>query len=209
MFKKLFLIIFVIHLFSCKNDQPLTFTIKGTVKDTGLNKLLTTGNISIYSIPATSNIKKFEGTTTISSNGSYEITIDRDQYTSIEIHIDQEGYFNDIEYVKFSELNATEDNLINLTTTSKSWIRFNIRNIINPNNNDEFKFLKDFGKEKCNECCENGFTYFYGEVDTNIICINDGGSYFGYYFWVNGNQQFGNDSILTVPFDTIVVDFEY
>lgn len=209
MFQKLVVLFIILFFLSCKNDEPLTFTLKGTVSDAIANENLTSGKISVYSIPATSNVLKFEGSTTISSNGSYEITIDRDQYVGIEIHIDKEGYFNDVENAKFSELKATEDNIINLTTTAKAWIRFNVRNLNNPSSSDEFKFLKDFGKSNCNGCCENGFTFFYGEVDTNITCINDGGGYFGYYYWVNGNEIFATDSVMTPSFDTLVINVEY
>jgi hypothetical protein len=207
-YKFLILSSFLIFL-SCKNDEPLTFTLKGSVKDAVSNDFLSEGEVSVFSIPAASNVPKFEGSTQIASNGSYEITIDRNQYIGLEIIINKTGYFESVKNVKFSELNATEDNIIPLTTTAKSWIRFNVKNTLNPSSDDEFKYLKSFGKENCTECCENGYTYFYGEVDTNIICINDGGAYFGYYYWVNGNQIFESDSVITPRFDTLVIDVEY
>lgn len=209
MLNKFLLFLSFIIFLSCKNDEPLTFTLKGSVKDGVTNEFLNDGKVSVYSIPASSNVLKFEGSTTIASNGSYEITIDRDQYTGIEIVIDKPGYFESVKKVKFSELNATEDNIVPLTSTAKSWIRFNVKNILNPSSNDEFKFLKNYGKLNCTECCENGYTFFYGEVDTNIICINDGDDYFGYYYWVNGNQIFVSDSVQTPKFDTLVINVEY
>lgn len=194
---------------SCKNDDALQFHIKGTVNNAVTNAPISGGKVSVYSTPANSTVPKFEGSTAIASNGDYSITVDRDQYTSLQLHVEKEGYFQEITTVLFADLKAKEDNIFNLTTAARSWIRFNIRNINNPSSSDEFKFLKSYGKQGCNGCCDNGFTFLYGELDTNITCTNDGGAYFGYYYWVNGNEVFDADSVVTPPFDTLVIDIEY
>jgi hypothetical protein len=207
---KIFTLLIALVLFiACKNDNNLQFHLKGIVINSITNTTISGGKVSVYSTPANSNVPKFEGSATITANGDYSISVDRDQYTSLQLHVEKEGYFKEIKTVLFAELKATEDNIFNLTTSARSWIRFNIKNANNPSSSDEFKFLKSAGKQGCSGCCENGFTFLYGALDTNITCINDGGSYFSYYYWVNGNEVFGSDSVITPAFDTLIVSIEY
>lgn len=196
-------------IIGCKPDNDLTFHLTGEVTDISFNQALNSGEVKVYTVPPESTTGKLVETGSISSSGTYSVEIDRGLYNSIIIEIDNDDYFEESREVLFEELKPNEENKFDFSVTAKAWIKFVIKNQNNPSESDELKFLKSYGKESCEQCCPNGFTFYDGITDFEKVCPNDGEDGFAYKYWVNGNEIFQEDSIKTPAFDTVVVNIFY
>ena len=203
-------LIFILAIISsCKNDNELTFLLKGNVYDQTFEQGLSGGKVNVYTVSPESLSSTLVETENISSNGSYEVEIKRGLYNSVIIEIEKENYFIQKIDVPFSDLKPNEDNVYDFSVYAKSWVVFNIKNQSSPSESDELKFLKAYGKEGCDECCSNGFSFYYGVTDFEKVCPNNGNDGFSYKYWVNGNEFFLEDSITTPVFDTVSIDIFY
>lgn len=204
----IFLTTLFILLYSCKKDE-LKFTIKGQISDITLSGALAEANIKLYTFPLGSALGVFEQSSTSDAQGNYSIEFDRDKYEKIQIVIEKDKYFEIIDDVPFSDLNSEEDNIFNYSLEAKSWTKFIIRNQQPYSEQDEFKLFKNSGKTDCADCCQNGYYFYYGDTDTVVYCANGGDRYMSFFYWVNGTEQNGNDSVYNTPFDTTTYEFYY
>lgn len=205
----IFLISIMFLMSSCKPDNDLTFLLTGEITDISFNQALSSGNVKVYTVPPESTSGKLVETGSISASGSYSIEIDRGIYNSIIIEIDNEDYFEESREILFEDLKPNEENKFDFSVTAKAWIKFVIKNQNNPDESDELKFLKSYGKEECSQCCPNGFTFYDGVTDFEKVCPNNGEGGFAYKYWVNGNEIYQEDSLKTPAFDTVVVNIFY
>ena len=195
-------------LTGCKPD-PLTFKINGIIMDETFNKPLGGGKVELHTFKAGSLFGTLAEINELSEDGKFSFEIERSNFEKIELKVVKENYFSIDHSVMFSDLKSNEENTFDLGITAKSWTEFIIKNQSNPSSNDEFKFLKQSGKTNCSECCSNDYEFYYGHVDTVVVCPNDGNSYMHFYYWVNGNQMHGKDSVFNEPFKTITYEFIY
>ena len=198
----------LIVLFSACKKGELAFVLEGNVEDATLGSSLSGANVSIYTFSSGSSIGVLAKTITTNSQGDYSYELVRDRYDKIEISVHKENYFSFLDIIPFDDLTTEESNKFDYSLNAKSWTRFVIINQ-QPNQSDEFKLLKESGKENCDECCPNSFSYYYGAVDTVVYCPNNANSTMKFYFWVNGNQANGVDSVYNTAFDTITREFIY
>lgn len=182
--------------------------LEGNVQDLTLNAPLTNAEVSIYTFALGGTIGTKAAILTTDSQGNFEYELDRDKYEKIEITVEKENYFPFTDVVPFSNLSTENVNTYNYSMNAKSWTRFVITNQ-QPLQSDELKILKDSGKEGCEECCANGYYYYYGAADTTVYCPNNGNEYMKFYYWVNGNESNGVDSVYNTPFDTVTYEFNY
>jgi hypothetical protein len=194
-------------LSSCKKEE-LSFLLEGTVTDGTFNTPLANTEVTIYTFELGGAQGNVVTTLTTDSQGSFSYELPRDKYEKIEIFIGKENYFSYLDVIPFSDLSTEETNTFNYVVNAKAWTRFIIKNQ-QPLQSDEFKILKDSGKEDCADCCPNGYTYYYGAADTVVVCPNDANNYMKFYYWVNGNESNGVDSVYNTPFDTTTYDFYY
>ena len=201
------LLIIPLVLGSCKKEE-LTFMLEGNVNDASLNSPLTNAEVSIYVFNLGGSFGVKVATLTTDSQGYFEYELERDKYEKIEIVVEKENYFNYTDVIPFSNLSTENVNTYSYNINAKSWTRFVIYNQ-QPIQSDELKIFKDSGKEDCDECYANGYSYYYGAADTVVYCPNNGNEYMKFYYWVNGNESNGVDSVYNTPFDTVTYEFIY
>jgi hypothetical protein len=201
------LLVAVVSVFSCKK-KDLKFTINGVVSDVTFNTIASGVEVRLYVTPL-GEAKKLVASTSTGSDGFFEFEIDRERIEQVELEYRKTNYFDESIVINFSDLQVNEDNDASQSITAKSWVRFNIRNQLPSSASDEFKLFKYRGKEDCSECCPIGYSFYYGAVDTAVICANNANSYTSFYYWVIDTQINGQDSVYTTPFDTIEYDFVY
>lgn len=196
-----------LSIFSCKK-KDLKFTINGVVSDVTFNTLASEVEVRLYVKPLGES-KKLVASAFTSSDGFFEFVIDRERIELVELEYQQENYFDESIEINFSDLQANVDNDASQSITAKSWVRFNIRNQPPSSASDEFKLFKYRGKEDCSECCPVGYSFYYGAIDTAVICANNANSYTSFFYWVIDTQINGQDSVYTTPFDTVEYNFVY
>jgi hypothetical protein len=192
---------------ACRKKE-LKFTFSGVVKDATFGGAMDQVDVKIYVKPLGEG-EKFMASTKTGSDGRYSVTIPRDRFEFVRISISKKNYFELDQQLPFSVLTVNDDNVNDATLPAKSWVKFVIENQPPTSPTDEFKLFKYRGKTNCAECCPNDFFYFYGAADEELVCANDGNTYLSYYYWVIGTQNNGQDSVLTIPFDTVVRTFVY
>lgn len=195
-------------IFSCQKEE-LDFVIKGTVSDASFSGPSQGVNVKLYSFPLGSTLGVYESSATTDAQGNYNFQLERDKYEKIQLVLEKNNYFEIIHDVSFSNLNSEDDNVINFSMEAMSWTRFVIQNQQPTSAQDEFKLFKNSGKTGCTECCNNGYSYYYGAVDTVVYCANTPNQYMSFFYWVNGNEMNGNDSVYNTPFDTTTYEFIY
>ena len=196
-----------LSIFSCKK-KDLKFTINGVVSDVTFNSPASGVQVKLYVTPLGES-KKLITSATTGSDGLFEFVIDRERIEKVELEYRKLNYFDESVIINFSNLQVNEDNDASKSIIAKSWVRFNIQNQPPTSASDEFKLFKYRGKEGCSECCPIGNTFYYGAIDTSVICANNANSYTSFYYWVTDTQINGQDSVYTTPFDTIEYNFVY
>lgn len=192
---------------SCKKKE-LFFVIKGSISDNTLSGALQNANVKLYVFPLGSSLSEYKENKITDYQGSYKFELERDKYEKIELVISKENYFESKNIITFSNLSTEEDNIFNYSLTAKSWTKFIFFNQ-QPSSQDELKIYKDSGKSDCDGCCPDGYSFYYGAVDTSFYCVNNGNEYMKFYYWVNGNQENGIDSVYNEPFDTVIYEYTY
>lgn len=205
--KYLFVLLILIIGLSCKKKKA-EFVLKGVVTDLTFNQKHNGAAIKLYQVPVGSTSEILIGSAVISSDGAYSFTFERDKMEKYVIRVFKSGYFDIESEVFFSDLSVSDDNVRDLSTTAKSWVKLTFHNL-NPLPGDDFKYIKQSGKEGCAECCPETEQQYYGALDTSIYCINDGNTYYSYLYWVAGTTNQGLKSTITVPFDTTEIILNY
>ncbi|MGM0480020.1 MAG: hypothetical protein ACQERC_12435 [Bacteroidota bacterium] len=194
------------HLGCRKNE--VTIEIKGIINSSLDGSGLAGVNVNLYTKPLGSSFDDLAESVQTDSEGSYAFEINNDKYENVRLHFEKENYFDINHTIPYSDLSTSNANTYDFQMKAQSWTAFVIKNN-QPDSSDEFKLLKDTGKEDCESCCENGFYYYYGDVDTTVLCPNDANRYMKFYYWVNGNESNGMDSVYNTPFDTTYYEFNY
>ncbi len=204
----LFMLISVAAIFTFCRKKELKFTINGVVSDASFSGTSQGVKVKLFVTPLGES-EDLVGTATTSTDGVFEFVIDRERIEKVRLTYNKINYFEEEQIIYFSNLEVNEDNDASQSLTAKSWVRFQIFNQSPASASDEFKLFKYRGKEDCAECCPIGNSYYYGAVDTAVICPNGANSYTSYYYWVTNTQIYGQDSVFTTPFDTVTVNFVY
>lgn len=207
--RSLFLSSVCVGLFftSCKKGVQ-DFTLKGNVVDLTLTIPLEGAAIKLYQTPVGSTQDQLISTASIGADGSYAFKFPRDKMEKYTLVVTKSGYFDINEVVYFSSLTLEEDNVRNLSTAAKSWVKLRfINDIVLPG--EELRFIKQMGKKGCAECCSDAEQVLLSVADTSIYCINDGNTYYSYLYWVSGSSNQGLRSVVTNAFDTTELILHY
>lgn len=192
----------VILLFSACKKDPIEFTIKGTVSDETFSQSFSGASVKLYATDAGTVDGNLLLSTTTNSAGEYSFTFERDKYESFDLVFEKSNYFTIESEIPFSDLTTEEDNVFDYSTTAKSWMKFVITNTGSAAATDECKIYKSDGKVNCNECCSQGFSYFYGDIDTTFYCVNDGNTNYGFSYTIVQTGQNSTENFVTDAFDT-------
>jgi len=199
------LIISTLGLSACKKGKA-DFTVRGTISDDTFNTSLAGANVKIYEVEAGGGSSTIVGETTIGSDGSYSFTFPRNMSESYLLTVRKDNYFDRDLVIPFSDLSIEEDNVINYSSTAKSWARLKF---ITTDPQAQLKYVKQQGKVDCADCCDNGENYLNGIQDATIICPNDGNTTYSYHFWLLGTTISGEKNATTTAFDTVDIVLNY
>jgi hypothetical protein len=197
-----------LSLFSCKKKE-INFKLKGNVTALNSGGNLQGVNIKVYTVALGTSFEDLKGSTQTDASGNYELDIERSKFEKLIIKLNKNNYFENSKIYLFDDLSTENENNTNHILSPKSYTRFILKNSLPNDTNDELKIFKVSGKTDCEECCPDGTTYYNGKVDTVVVCANDGDSYMKFYWWVNGNEQYGVDSVYNTPFSTIDYTIDY
>ncbi len=196
----------LLSIVSCKKKK-VTYTVKGNVYDNTFSQNFSSLTLKVEVKKSGNAYYSFLTNTATDASGNYSFTIENDLYEQVRISSLPNNYFPINRVISYSNL-TQEDNVYNLSTTAKSWARL-IFNNVNPNASDVLKYTKQAGKVDCSECCPATEQTLTGAINDTIICINDGNTYYSYFYTVLGTSNNGINSVLTVPFDTTTLILNY
>jgi len=191
--------------FSACKKKELNFKLKGTVTASNTGNALAGVSIKVFTSSLGNSIEALKESTQTDASGNYEITLQRDKYEKVAIRISKDNYFNEAKIYSFDDLTTEKANTTNHIMSPKSWTRFTIKK------NDPtgtLKILKNSGKIDCEECCDNGFTYYTGTVDTEVICANNGDTWMKFQYW-KGDETHVVDSVFNTAFQTVDYEIRY
>jgi len=201
-------IILTLTLISCKK-KDISFKLKGSITALNTGNSIQDVSVKVYVYNIGSTIEKLKGSTKTDASGNYELDIERSKFEKLIIKIEKHNYFEESKTYSFDELSTEKDNTTNHTLSPKSYTKFILKNTLPNSQNDELKIFKVSGKTDCEECCDNGNKFYYGIIDETVLCANDGGTYMKFYWWLNGNEKSGVDSVYNTPFETIEYTINY
>jgi len=178
-------LLFSLFLLSCKKKK-VDFVLTGIVTESTFNGNLSGASVKLYQVPVGSVSEELLGSVIVDTDGKYSFTFPRDKMEKYILRISKSGYFDLLKTVYFSELSVSSENI-----------------------RDHLTFIKQSGKEGCAECCPDTEYSFYGTLDTSIYCINDGNTYYSYFYNVMGTTDQGINGVNTVAFDTTEIVLNY
>jgi hypothetical protein len=204
---RIIILIFLLCLtfFSCKKKE-LTFQFKGTVSDLTFNKGLEGAVLTLEEVAANGSSNSTQIiNTTIGADGAFDFTFKRNSAIKYKLKITKKDYFTISEDIPFSDFSTESPLVKNYSSYGKSWVKLRFVNQAPFLSSDLFRFVKQEGKEGCEECCPIYEREFLGIVDTTIYCINDGNTVYSYYYWSQNPNAAGLESITTIAFDTVEI----
>ena len=191
---------------SCTKGKA-DFTIKGTIVDATFNAPLANATVKLYATEAGSSSSDQIASGTLDAQGNFEFIVPRDKIETYYLEVTKEDYFDIYETIPFADLSVENDNVYDLSTTAKGWVKFHINH---PNGapSDVLEYAREEGKVDCAECCPGGSQFFYGAVDSTFYCVNDGNAVYSGYYWANPGAD-GPIWVQTPPFDTTEITITY
>jgi hypothetical protein len=192
------------------NKNGLDFELYGAISDKSFNNQPLSGaSIELYSYPLGSTFPKLIAEHITSGSGNYKFTIPRERVVKYELKVFKEGYFSNTTTINFSELTTENANNVNVAMNAIAWVKISLKNALSPNSSDELKLLKSDFYSECSSCCQNGFSYYFGSIDTVLSCPTLPNDFVRIYHWLNETEKYGYDSLLTKPLDTVYLDITY
>lgn len=205
--KLIFGLILLISLLSSCNKNKNQYIIKGVVQDLTFGTHLSDANISLYKVNASSTNLILVESKSLASDGSYQFNVKRDKFQKLVLVVYKDLYFDIEKEIAVSELSIKQDNIYDLQTTAKSWVKIHLFNI-NPQVGDQLNYTKQNGKTNCDECCASEQQIFYGALDTTFYCINDANSNYSFLYSASGSGT-GTKNTNTTAFDTTLLELNY
>lgn len=203
--KQFLLIIALFTFFSaCKKGQA-EITVSGVLTDANSLQSLAGASIELIKVLDTEEVSV--GTVTTDANGKYTFTTKRDRFVSLKVVASKNGYFTENSSINFNDLTVSEDNIVNIKTTGKSWVKIRL---LNTSNQDaQLDIVRTAGKSGCSECCTSGYQHFYGITDTIIYCVNDAGTTYEITYFTQNPITSGTKSATTIFMDTVDILLQY
>jgi hypothetical protein len=191
---------------ACKK-KTITYKVEGTITDQTFSQPMSGATVQLYQVPAgSSSSSELVETVTTGSDGKYQFEFKRDRIEKYIVKISKPNYFAITTQFTQDDLDTKKTNVFTHTTTAKAWVKLHF---VNTDANQDLKYIRQSGKEGCDECCAGTEQFLYGAVDESIYCINDGNTPYGYYYWVLNTTNNGPMSITTPAFDTVEILLNY
>jgi len=206
------LLIGVLVIVSCKKDT-IQYTFQGLVSESINSQPLESAGITIHQKPfnnsVTSAYYELAATTTTNVNGIFDATFDRVKVTEFLIEVEKEGYFPYETILNSDDVSSENINFINAQLDAKSWIKFDIENVLPNETSDDFTLIFYNYRAGCAECATSDYNYMPGVVDTTFKIVSTAGQYFNFtYIDVESGNSY-HDSIFMTPFDTTFYSIVY
>jgi len=200
-----FFIIIILSFYNCQKKQP-NFTIKGNVSDNSFQKGLDGATINLYEFEIGSTKPTLVSTYTLTSSGDYNFNFIRNKVEKYLITIEKDNYFSVEKSINFTSLTTNSDYVQDFETTAKSWVKIKFINT-NQDLSKTIIYGKDEGKENCDGCCPKTAQTISHSTETSFICTNDGNSQ--YKLTTITDQETKSYSIVTSAFDTVDLVITY
>jgi hypothetical protein len=206
-----YFIAFSCSLISCKKD-PIQYTFAGTVMESVDGNPLMSVNVGVsqrvYEGNVASSFFNSAGLATSGSDGSWEMTFDREKVFEFKVSMTKSGYFDSEQIISSGDVAVDETKIINETLEPKSWIKFHLVNMSGMST-DLFTMIHYNFRTGCTGCTTNDYYYYEGSVDTTFSILTTGGVYTKYSYKNPGAATYIQDSVYTTPFDTVAVNINY
>lgn len=204
-FFSLFISLFIL-LNACKKGAA-EFTVTGNIHDGTFNQPLKNASIKVMKKSADSGEGSLLTTVYTDSEGNYSFKIPRDRFVSFNMIMEKEGYFQVDKTVYFSNLTLKEDNVFNLSTSGKSWVKIRLMHTVS--SDTKMDIIRTKGKSACFECCPDGYQQFKGIVDTVFYCINDANTVYEFMYIQQQSTVSGTKNTVTPFMDTVELLLQY
>ncbi|MBN4077528.1 carboxypeptidase regulatory-like domain-containing protein [bacterium AH-315-C20] len=205
------LIICVFLLLSC-NKGEITYEFEGKVSGSVNGSSLAGVNVTISQVLFSSSVANYNyqlaGSAVTDAAGDWAISFTREKVTDFRIAIQKDGYFKELIEFTSGEATVADPNVHNVTLDAEAWIKFDIKNV-GPLPSDVMTMVLINFREGCVGCGTNGNYSFDGIVDTNIIYKTTGGRYTRFQFNNQTTSSLLDDSLLTIPSDTVYYTYYY
>lgn len=199
----LILIIFSLFAISCKKNE-FSFVLKGKVEDKSFSSFLNGAEVTLEEVlsPGESSDDILH-TTTVNTDGTYELKFSRKKAVKYLLKISKENYFEIEDEISFSDFSTEKPLEKDYSTTAKAWVKLVFINDLPSSPTDEFKYTKQLGKQACSICCPISEQIIYGTENQEVLCVNDGNSMYSYYYLATNPAANGFEEIYTPAFDTV------
>lgn len=207
----IFTLIVVLGLFSCKKGE-ITYDFEGKITETVNGTSLEGAEIEIRQILFNSSVANYNyqlaGSGVSDGLGEWSVSFNREKVTEMQIEIQKEGYFDQLYEFSSADVSVEDVNTYNTNMDAESWVKFDLKNV-GPSPGDKMTMALINFREGCNGCGENIY-YSFGEVvDTIIVFKTTAGKYNRFQFNDETTASLVDDSLLTVPSDTVSYTFHY
>lgn len=189
---------------ACKRQKGI-YKFEGTLTDNTFSTPYANAEIKVSIAAGGSAIPTLFDTYETDADGNFSFEIERGVFEEITIEVEEENYFSVILAKNLDDLSIDEPNVIDLTTTAKSWININFNNP-NGDPSDQIEYTIQEGKD-CNECCDKSTQTLTGNGSQTIMCVSDANTFFSLYYVFGTND--GIPGVQTVAFDTVDLDVNY
>ena len=201
----------LIGLSSCKKGE-ITYDFDGRITETVNGGPLEGVNVEVRQVLFSSSVANYNyqlaGSSTSDANGDWSVSFKRERVTDFRIHMAKEGYFDVIYEFPSGEVTVEEVNSYTTAMDTEAWVKLDIENV-GPLAGDEMVMTLINFREGCEGCGTNGY-YEFGEiVDTVMLFKTTGGRYARFQFDDKGTASLVEDSVMTVPSDTVTYTFQY
>ncbi|MFK7783659.1 MAG: carboxypeptidase-like regulatory domain-containing protein, partial [Crocinitomicaceae bacterium] len=110
-------------LISSCNKGKADFTIKGTIEDATFSAPLSNASVKLFATEAGSSSTDQIASATLDAQGNFEFVVPRDKVETYYLEITKDNYFEIYESIPFADLSVENDNVYNLSTTAKGWVK--------------------------------------------------------------------------------------
>lgn len=201
---------FILLLLVSCNKGGLEYQLEGTVSDASFNYVPLSGcNVQLFIYPPGTTVGELVDQQTTDNSGRFEFVFPRERVVKYELIIRKENYFTSLSTLKLDDLTTENENVYDIDLNAVSWVKITLKNSSSPSPSDELKILKQNFFTACNDCCDNSYSFYMGMMDTIITCPTQSNDYVIIHHWLNGNEKYGYDSLVTVPLDTTYLDIVY
>ena len=215
--KQLLLILLsVLLITTCKKKDADKMTISGNVMDTYFHSSVGNVFVELYAKKIESGVWSNNysrlGSLTTDQNGFFSFTFENIRSSGFKLLFHKSKYFDSEVLVNSENIEAGKEYKQNYYIFSEAFLKLKVINIIPTSSADQITYAITDGFVNNAGCCpDSTFTYIGAHVDVTKKCMTYGGAWIKFEWFVTsfGNTLLHKDSILSVPFDTVLYTISY